>query len=235
MPEFEEPDSKPNPDHNYAPSSDAQKKTGGRRRSGGFKSDAVPSNNTIGEVDPSEALELKTEQKQPASETTAEAPETKPTPEAIKPVKDEPKEPSRSRAPKQPQPSKAPLQSIKSVEEKIAGRRAEAEKTHSAKDADRGRKARKHSSKPTQKGASARLFAAIRGLFGKLFGKGSESTSKDTQRLPSRKKYSKNDNRHYRDGTPKNNKQGSNPKKPRGSRRRRRPNNTQHRSERSSH
>ena len=221
MPEFEEPDSQPNPDHNYTPSSNAQKKTGGRRRSGGFKSDAVPSNSAIGEVDPSEALKLEVEKSQPIFETTAEAPENDPTPEATDPIANTPKEPRRSwAASKQPQPSEATLQSIQSVEEKIARRRAEIEKKRPPRDS-RERTSRKRRSGSTQKNTSVGLLRAIKGLFGKLFGKGSESSSADARSHPSGRKYSRNNNRRYRGETPRNTQTDSRPKRHRGSRGRR--------------
>ncbi len=54
MPEFEEPDVKPNSPQNYIPSTDAKPRT--RRRSGGFKTEPPKMDFNIGEVDPVKAL-----------------------------------------------------------------------------------------------------------------------------------------------------------------------------------
>ena len=57
MPEFEETNNKPNPEHSYTPSTDASKKPRGRRRSGGFKTEvASASTANMGEVNAADAL-----------------------------------------------------------------------------------------------------------------------------------------------------------------------------------
>ena len=236
MPEFEETDSQPNPDHSYTPSSDAQnsntqKNTGGRRRSGGFKSDAVPSNSQIGEVDPSEVLQVEAVKSQPIPKDSVEAPKAGSNDATTEPVEKSSGAPRRSGTPKQPQPSEATLQSIQVVEGRIAKRKTEIEKKRPAGDATKGRKTKKRGPRSPKSSQPTGLFAGVFGFLGKLFGKDSKSPASATQGPPSGKKYSKHNKQRHRNGA---GKPYSGSKKPRGGRGRR-PNNANSRNERSSY
>ena len=54
MPEFEENNSQTNSTYSYTPSTSTSKNKGGRRRSGGFKSEEISNVSKIGEIDPAE-------------------------------------------------------------------------------------------------------------------------------------------------------------------------------------
>ena len=126
MPEFEETNTTPNPEHNYTPSTDASKKPRGRRRSGGFKTEvASASTGSMGEVSAADALkseklsgaarpqqseERPTRNERPARE---ERPKREPrAPRERAPrnedASEETREPRTERAPREPRKERAP-------------------------------------------------------------------------------------------------------------------------------
>lgn len=204
MPEFEKTNSKPDPEHNYSPSKDASKKQGGRRRSGGFKTETASSSANIGEVDPVEAL--KSEQLNVSNhpkETSADedshtventAPEKQESARVIDNT-DNAVKPRSAPQTSGPQPSEATLAAIQSVEAKIARRRQEERGKKSspvatkgpAKQVKTGRKTDfKNDSGPTSKPKGG-LLSAITQFFNNLFGNAPKSppTSKNNTRRKS--------------------------------------------------
>ncbi len=160
MPEFEESNSQPNPNHSYTPRTDASQKPRSRRRSGGFKTEVASSASAaIGEVDASSALNseklsghtspqdsdkcCKTER----SSATAEL-ETPGQPAAdAEPAKigqqqeaaDDAAHAHRAPLPERrtnPQPSTATLAAIKIVETRIAERRSKRDARRKERDQD---------------------------------------------------------------------------------------------------
>ena len=172
MPEFEESDPQPDPQHSYTPGTGAPKSKGGRRRSGGFKSEATASNSNIGEVNPTEALKADAQKGRSQPKGAPKAQKTcstkgdssKSTSCSIK------MQPSTDA---KPQPEKATLDSIKKVEEKIARRRVESEKSRPAKGATGSKKRARKTSEKASKGG---ILAAIFQFFGSLFGGSSEDS-----------------------------------------------------------
>ena len=237
MPEFEEKNSQPNPEHSYTPSvGTSPKNKGGRRRSGGFKSEAVPSNSKIGEIDPAEALK---------AEIAAPSPKIKETPKSAKitePQKSESSQCSiaskgscsldtnKSKSSKS-QPEKATLDSIKKVEERIAKRHAESEKNRS----ERKERKPKHSSSSNsrnsrtqqraRKTADGGILAAISRFFGSFFGGSSENSSTSTKgpARSSQKRRPRSKNQRHGNGN-RNNDSGKRPNNRRGGQKRPRKN-----------
>lgn len=203
MPEFEESDSQPDPAHNYTPSTGAPKNKGGRRRSGGFKSETSARTSNIGEVDPTEILNTKVKQgpSQPESKPDAQASgstkSSKPSGPSLNPNS------AKRSADTTPQPSEATLASIKRVEEKIAKRSAEDEKDYPAKDR---RNLKEHDSQPRKNGtkvadAKGGLFAIIGQFFSTLLGGGTAKQSvEDQERRPRKRHSSGSNNRHRGNG-----------------------------------
>lgn len=178
MPEFEETPTNPNPTYSYTPSTSTASQKGGRRRSGGFKSEAVPSNSKIGEVDPAEALKEENvfSQKEPKPSTAASS-------EAA------PNKTSKAKGSKA-QPSEATLDSIKRVEEKIAKRRAESEKNRTPRTNKSQNKPQSRAGRKSNPSSDGGILAAITRFFGALLGNSSKETSavkkgrKPTRRRP---------------------------------------------------
>ena len=195
MPEFEESDPQPNPEHNYTPSTSASKNKGGRRRSGGFKSEVVPSNQKIGEVDPAEILETNIIESSSDKQTCCS---TK-SPKSSCSLEGGPK--SKKGAPK---PSKATLDSIQKVEERIAKRRAEAKKDRPEK-SSRSTKVRNSRNHKEKKESQSGLLGAIGRLFSSLFGGSSPSTPPKIQKRSYQKPKSGKNNSHRGNGSRKNN------------------------------
>ena len=195
MPEFEEKHSQPNPEHSYTPSASAPPKNkGGRRRSGGFKSTAAASPSKIGEVDPTEVL--KTEVRKSPSQSD-DAPDTQASC-SIKSSKTSRSSCSLKKTKEstdvKPQPSKATLDSIKKVEERIAKRRAESEKSCSDRDKRSSKNRGSQIQKDEKKALKGGLLAAIGQFFGTLLGSSSESSStKDRERPPQKRRPQSND------------------------------------------
>lgn len=171
MPEFEENNSQPDPAYSYTPSTSTPKKTGGRRRSGGFKSEITTSDSKIGEVDPAEAL--KVEKARENNLQSSEAVE-KPKASSAKNAKASSTECATDKKPRandsKPQPSKATLDSIRSVEEKITLRRAENEKNSPPRSRSAPRKNNTHTRKENKPSNEGGLLAAVGRFFGKLLG-----------------------------------------------------------------
>ena len=124
MPEFEKTQPEPDPQHNYSPSTDTSKKTGGRRRSGGFKTEISSSPSGIGEVDPSEALkgeklsgsapsQEKSTPQDESSKNSGETPVSENSKKDTKGGNDIKKAPAKS---SKPQPSEATFAAIKKVD-----------------------------------------------------------------------------------------------------------------------
>ena len=181
MPEFEEKDSQPNPEHSYTPSASPQKK-GGRRRSGGFKSEVAPGNSKIGEIDPAEAL--KAEVKKSASTSPKIAETQKSDLSQCSGASEEScsLNTKKSKSSK-PQPEKATLDSIKRVEERIARRRAESEKDRSERNGHDLKNRNSRTQEKEKKAAKGGIFAAFCRFFGSLFGSSpADSSTKDQQR-----------------------------------------------------
>ena len=184
MPEFEESDSQPNPEYNYTPSTSASKNKGGRRRSGGFKSEATPSNQKIGEVDPTEVLktDVKSDSQasgaMPDNKACCSSKGSKPSCHSSRTPK--PKEGSA-------QPSQATLDSIKKVEERIAKRRAEAGANRSEK-SPRGSGATRSRKHDDNKKNTTGLLGKISRFLGSLFGSSPESPPKKSKERPTYKK-----------------------------------------------
>ncbi len=209
MPEFEESDSQPDPTHSYTPGTGTPNNKGGRRRSGGFKSEVPVSNSKIGEVDPVEALKTEVQKSTPPSVDPVEALKTEvqkstpPSDNAIKPQNDsstkvrETKKPSGEKA----QPSQATLDSIQKVEEKIAQRRAEIEKDRPSKERRSPRKPNGPKRKNGQNVEKGGLIASIGRFFGSLFGNSAQSDPKVDTGLPPRKHKSQSNNRSHRNGS----------------------------------
>lgn len=201
MPEFEESDPQPNPEHNYSPSTGASKNKGGRRRSGGFKSEAVPSNQKIGEVDPTEAL--KTEMVKKPSQSV-----DSPDHQTCCSIKNQKSSGRLESAPKSekgdPQPSKATIDSIRRVEERIAKRRTDVEKNRPEKTScsTNNRNPRKHKKRKEDQSG---LLGAIGRLFGSLFGGSSKRPSPKSQKRSYQKQTSGKNNSHRSNGKRKNN------------------------------
>jgi hypothetical protein len=203
MPEFEETDSQPNPDHTYTPSTDASKKPRTRRRSGGFKTEVSSSGTAgMGEVSAADALKgeklsgsarpqertERAERPKPARKPRAERPDTEDAPAKA------PREPRKEREERvtNPQPSEATLAAIKEVEATIAVRRAERDARRKEREKNRPAKSErkpegrgnkpqpkgKGKGKPAKKGG---LLAAITGFFGKLFGSEPEKKPADNR------------------------------------------------------
>lgn len=177
MPEFEEKDSKPNPEHNYIPSADTSPKNkGGRRRSGGFKSEAAPSNSKIGEIDPSEALKAE------VKKSVSPSPKVTGTENADLRQSSNASKGSHSLNTKKskiskPQPEKATLDSIKKVEEKIAQRYAKRDKDRSERNERKSKNCSSRTQKKVKKAANGGILAVIRQFFGSFFGGSSEDFS----------------------------------------------------------
>lgn len=198
MPEFKETDPKTDPTHNYTPSKSASTNKGGRRRSGGFKSEATPSNQKIGEVDPAEVLKADITKSSPKPENQANSEASC----SIKKSKSSPSSCNLDRAPKSadgtPQPSQATLDSIKKVEERISRRRAEIEKNQSGKSySDSNKRNQQRRGKSTKKKGG--LLGTIAQFFGSLFG-GSPKGSSHKNHRSSRQKQSSQKNSQRRNG-----------------------------------
>ena len=121
MPEFEEPEAEPSSKQNYTPSTDASSKPRSRRRSGGFKTTPAPTNSSIGEVDPAEALKKE-------KLSGREKPEPSPKKEQAAPKAEKPEgrpekaaRPDRGKA----QPSPETLAAIERVDARLAERKKE--------------------------------------------------------------------------------------------------------------
>lgn len=188
MPEFEESDPQLDPANSYTPSTGESKNKGGRRRSGGFKSEAAPSNSKIGEVDPTEALKINLQEKPATSCDISQEPiscsleKNESSETACCSVNAE--KTSCSTA----QPSQATLDSIQKVEERITHRRAEVEKNR----ASRGKRGTKKiegctGGKHSSKGG---LIAAVGRFFRSLFGVTPKNTSTKGRNHPRRKNNS---------------------------------------------
>ncbi|MGB0415394.1 MAG: hypothetical protein ACPGKS_00945 [Coraliomargarita sp.] len=179
MPEFEETTTQSDPNHSYAPSTDAKPRT--RRRSGGFKKEygSAPKGN-MGEIDPTEALtsEKLSGGAKPADDAKAEAPKKERAPrepKAERPARKERAEPTPEPS-ASPEPSEATLAAIKRVEERIATRKLERDAKHAERKKAQAakREAKPEGKKPTPKPkagskkapAKKGLFAAILSIFG---------------------------------------------------------------------
>ncbi len=171
MPEFEENNSQTNSTYSYTPSTSTSKSKGGRRRSGGFKSETIETNSKIGVVDPTEVL--KAEKKNPPSSSSeaSEKPEKRSKASSAERV---PEKTTKAKDSK-PQPSQATLDSIRSVEEKIAKRRAENEKNRPTKTGSAAKKSNVRSKKKNTSSSQSGLLAAIGRFFGKLLGSSPKS------------------------------------------------------------
>lgn len=194
MPEFEEPEAKPNNVQNYTPSTDARPRT--RRRSGGFKTEPAQVNYNIGEVDPVKALKgeklsgsAKSEapaaraERAPRAERSARPPRTE-RPERRSPDSAPAETPSTSQA----APSAATLEAIQRVEARIEARRAE----RGPRRNDREKKPKADATERPNR-ATAKKPAPKQGLIGSIlafFGLGAKQparkpmASKNTSRKP---------------------------------------------------
>lgn len=146
MPEFEETNSQPNPNHSYTPRTDAAQKPRSRRRSGGFKTEVAASTTAgIGEINAATALNSEKLSGHACSQdpNNSSKPERKPEPtDTALPSKEaadteldkisqkqgascEPQAHRLARAERttNPQPSAATLAAIKTVESSITERR----------------------------------------------------------------------------------------------------------------
>jgi len=113
MPEFEEPKSNASSSESYIPSQDASPKPRTRRRSGGFKTEAVSSSSAkMGEIDPSSAIKeekLSGHAKSGAVPAAAEQPAaTKSRPSREPRAEREPRPSREPRAEREPRPSREP-------------------------------------------------------------------------------------------------------------------------------
>ena len=164
MPEFEETNPASNAE-NYTPSKDAKPRS--RRRSGGFKKDlsAAP-NNSIGEIDPAEALRGERLSGNPAPEPERE-PEPEPEREPRKPSQNHKTkmEPETERSQPNPKPSEATLATVKRVEARILERKAKRDARHQARKKERTTGTNSGSKQNTPK-KSGGLLASILKLFG---------------------------------------------------------------------
>ncbi len=172
MPEFEENNSQTNSTYSYTPSTSTSKnKGGGRRRSGGFKSEATAITPKIGEVDPTEALKAeKTKKNNPPASEVSEKKESRSVKTSKASSKKHASEKTTKATDLKPQPSKETLNSIKSVEEKIARRRAENEKNRPVKKESVSKKKNVRTHKQNKSSDQGGLLAAIGQFFGKLLG-----------------------------------------------------------------
>ena len=194
MPEFEESDHQPKPEHNYTPSTNAPKNKGGRRRSGGFKSEASASKSKIGEVDPAEALKADVQKDASRSDNTPDAE----TSRSIKNSRTSRSSSSSNDTEKstaaKPQPSQATLDSIRKVEERIAKSLAESEKNRPNRGRHGFKKDDRRINKNGQKPVGGGLLSVVSQFFGKLFGSSPKNLSLANQRRSSRRRKFRNDN-----------------------------------------
>ena len=196
MPEFEEAKPQSNPEHSYAPSSSNLQEKGGRRRSGGFKSEVKTSEAKIGEVNPAEVLEAAKQTSAPSSNKTTEIKKAcstkKPKSSSEKCCSDKTKKSQSST----PQPSKATLESIKGVEAKIAKRSAEDKKARPAGSNRKSGKQKDSAYKKSKSSNESGLFAAIGRFLGTLFAGDSKngSQSKTSKRGNPRNRDSQKSN-----------------------------------------
>jgi hypothetical protein len=181
MPEFEENNTQPSPAYSYTPGTSTNQKKVTRRRSGGFKSEAASSNSKIGEVDPTEALQAEAAQKSnPCSDEVAEDAKTCSHKDSKASSADcGPEKTSKSKSTK-PQPSEATLDSIKSVEAKIAKRLAENGKKTSTKTGSRSRNNNDRAHEKVGSKEQGGVLAAISRFFGMIFGSSPQGTSPST-------------------------------------------------------
>lgn len=215
MPEFEEKDAQPDPEHNYTPSASApQKNKGGRRRSGGFKSEAVPSNSKIGEIDPAEALKAEVKKSASSPPKVTEAQKS-----GLSQCSNAPKESccmdtKKSKSSK-PQPEKATLDSIKKVEERIARRRAEGEKVRSERNERKLKNCSNRTQKRAKEAVNGGMLAAIGRFFGSFFGGSSEDSSTKGPARSSQRRSPRSKNQRRGNGS-RNNDYGNKQKNRRG-------------------
>jgi hypothetical protein len=192
MPEFEEPAADANQKINYTPSTDASDKPRTRRRSGGFKTEYVAPNSSIGEVNPKKALKSE----KLSGGTKPEPKKKKPAPKAEKP------EPRAAKAPKaapqstgNPQPSAETLAAIARVETRLNERKAERDAKRAERNKNRPAKAEKSDrkqSKPAGTGAQVKTpsenkaqSGGIVGSILKIFGLGPKEPTKKPSRSAS--------------------------------------------------
>lgn len=227
MPEFEEKDSQPNPEHNYIPSADTSPKNkGGRRRSGGFKSEAVPSNSKIGEIDPAEALKAEVKKSTSLSPKVTET-ENSDLSQFSNTAKESCSLKTKKSKSSNPQPEKATLDSIKKVEEKIAQRRAESDKDRSERNERKPKNFSSHTQKRVKKAVNGGILAAISRFFGSFFGGNSkDSSTKGPARSSQRSRPQRRNPRRGNNGT-RNNDSGKRHKNRRGDQRHQRKNASQ--------
>lgn len=195
MPEFEKTQSQPDPKHNYSPSANASRKQGGRRRSGGFKTETTSSAADIGEVDPIEALKSeqlsgsKRSQETSTDEHSGDVEDVTPEKsESAKAIDDTNNTKISQSAPKTPgpQPSEATLTAIQSVEAKIARRRQEDRGKKSslvaaerkAKPVNSNRKTDLKNGRASAPASKGGLLCAITQFFSNIFGGESKSAPK---------------------------------------------------------
>lgn len=206
MPEFEKTNSQPDPEHSYSPSKDASRKQGGRRRSGGFKTETISSSANIGEVDPVEAL--KSEQlsgSKPTQKTSTDesghtvenaAPKKQESAKVIENTDDTVKSHNASQT-SGPQPSEATLASIQSVEARIARRRQEERGKKSSPVATKGQTKQVKPSRKTDlkngRGSTSKpkggLLSAITQFFSNLFGSTPKSKNNTRRKSSGPKNY----------------------------------------------
>lgn len=199
MPEFEENNPQKNSTYSYTPSTGTSRKKGGRRRSGGFKSEADASSSKIGEVDPTEALEEEVQKSSSQPDKgIAESENDSPQNSKSSLIKNASGKKSMTEG-SRPQPSKATLESIKDVEEKIAVRRAESEKNRPTKTDSSKRKNRNRACKKDVSSSKGGFLATIFQFFGTLLGNRPKTTAaEDTSKKPKRRRPK---NQHNRSGS----------------------------------